>query len=223
MALPMTEPLALSLLPLFPLGTMLCPGGFLPLRIFEVRYLDMIGKCFKTGAPFGVVTLIKGTEVRRATAPGAPGDSTAGETFHPVGTLASITELTRPQPGLMEISCTGTQRFRINSAQLLKHGLWVANVTVLEDDLSVAIPDDLKSVSIALANLINSLKTGDVPAAQMPVQPPYRFDDCGWVANRWCELLPISPEHKQGLLALQNPLVRLELVSDMLAQSGIAS
>lgn len=223
MVLPMTEPLALSLLPLFPLGTMLCPGGFLPLRIFEVRYLDMIGKCFKTGAPFGVVTLIKGTEVRRATAQGAPGDSTAGETFQPVGTLAAITELTRPQPGLMEISCTGTQRFRINSTQLLKHGLWVANVTVLEDDLPVAIPDDLKSVSVALANLLNSLKTGDVLAAQMPVQPPYRFDDCGWVANRWCELLPISPEHKQGLLALQNPLVRLELVSDMLAQSGIAS
>ena len=219
----MTEPLALSLLPLFPLGTMLCPGGFLPLRIFEVRYLDMIGKCFKTGAPFGVVTLIKGTEVRRATAQGAPGDSTAGETFQPVGTLAAISELTRPQPGLMEISCTGTQRFRINSTQLLKHGLWVANVTVLEDDLPVAIPDDLKSVSVALANLLNSLKTGDVLAAQMPVQPPYRFDDCGWVANRWCELLPISPEHKQGLLALQNPLVRLELVSDMLAQSGIAS
>ena len=219
----MTEPLALSLLPLFPLGTMLCPGGFLPLRIFEVRYLDMIGKCFKTGAPFGVVTLIKGTEVRRATAQGAPGDSTAGETFQPVGTLAAITELTRPQPGLMEISCTGTQRFRINSTQLLKHGLWVANVTVLEDDLPVTIPDDLKSVSVALANLLNSLKTGDVLAAQMPVQPPYRFDDCGWVANRWCELLPISPEHKQGLLALQNPLVRLELVSDMLAQSGIAS
>ena len=219
----MSEPLALSLLPLFPLGTMLCPGGFLPLRIFEVRYLDMIGKCFKTGAPFGVVTLIKGSEVRRATAQGAPGDSTAAETFHPVGTLASITELSRPQPGLMEISCTGTQRFRINSTQLLKHGLWVADVTLLEDDLPVAIPGDLQSVSVALANLINSLKTGDVPAAQMPVQPPYQFDDCGWVANRWCELLPISPEHKQGLLALQNPLVRLELVSDMLAQSGIAS
>ena len=56
----------------------------------------------------------------------------------------------------------------------------------------------------------------------MPVQPPYRLDDCGWVANRWCELLPISPDHKQGLLALDNPLVRLELVGDMLARSGIA-
>lgn len=221
----MTEPLALSLLPLFPLGTMLCPGGFLPLRIFEVRYLDMIGKCFKTGAPFGVVTLIKGNEVRRATttATGAPGDSTAGETFHPVGTLATITELTRPQPGLMEISCTGTQRFRISSTQLLKHGLWVANVHLLDADMSVPIPDDLKGVSVALANLINSIKASDLPAAHIPVQPPYRFDDCGWVANRWCELLPIPPDHKQGLLALDNPLVRLELVGDMLARSGIAS
>jgi len=204
------------------LGTMLCPGGFLPLRIFEVRYLDMIGKCFKAGAPFGVVTLIKGSEVRRATSPGVPGDSTAGETFYPVGTLVSITELTRPQPGLMEIRCIGTQRFRINSTQLLKHGLWVANVVLLDEDMSVPVPDDLKGVSVALANLLNSLKAGEVPAAQMPVQPPNRLDDCGWVANRWCELLPISPDHKQGLLALDNPLVRLELVGDMLARSGIA-
>lgn len=219
----MSEPLALSLLPLFPLGTMLCPGGFLPLRIFEVRYLDMIGKCFKTGAPFGVVTLIKGNEVRRATAPGAPGDSTAGETFHPVGTLVTITELTRPQPGLMEIRCCGTQRFRIDSTQRLKHGLWVANVTLMEEDLPVAVPQDLKSVSVALSKLINSLKGGEVPPAHLPVQPPYRFEDCGWVANRWCELLPISPDHKQGLLALDNPLIRLELVSDILARSGIDS
>lgn len=218
----MSQPLALSLLPLFPLGTMLCPGGFLPLRIFEVRYLDMIGKCFKTGAPFGVVTLIKGNEVRRAEATGAPGNSTAGETFHPVGTLVTITELIRPQPGLMEISCTGTQRFRINSTQLLKHGLWVANVNLLDPDMSVPVPDDLKGVSVALANLINAIKASGLPAAHMPVQPPYRLDDCGWVANRWCELLPISPDHKQGLLALDNPLVRLELVGDMLARSGIA-
>ena len=219
----MPEPLALSLLPLFPLGTMLCPGGFLPLRIFEVRYLDMIGKCFKTGAPFGLVTLIKGSEVRRAAAPNTPGDSTAGETFHPVGTLLSITELSRPQAGLMEIRCTGTQRFRITSTHLLKHGLWVANVNLLDQDMSVPIPDDLQGVAVALANLINALKTSDVPMVQMPVQPPYRFDDCGWVANRWCELLPIPPEQKQGLLALENPLVRLELVSDALARSGIAS
>jgi Lon protease-like protein len=62
-----------------------------------------------------------------------------------------------------------------------------------------------------------------MPADQMPLQPPYRLDDCGWVANRWCELLPMPLEHKQRLMELDNPLVRLELVGDLLARSGIAT
>ena len=52
-------------LPLFPLGTVLFPGGLLPLQIFEVRYLDMIGKAIKAGTPFGVVSLTEGREVRQ--------------------------------------------------------------------------------------------------------------------------------------------------------------
>jgi Lon protease-like protein len=218
----MSEPLALLSLPLFPLGTMLFPGGLLPLRIFEVRYLDMIGKCHKAGAPFGVVTLIKGSEVRRPGSDGSPGEVLAQETFLPVGTLATITELTKPQAGLMEIRCTGTQRFRINQTEMLKHGLWVANVALLDDDQPVAIPDDLKGVALALAKLVDSLHARDIPAAQMPVLQPYRYDDCAWVANRWCELLPLAPKQKQGLLALDSPLVRLELISDVLARHGIA-
>ena len=61
----MTSALTLQSLPLFPLGAVLFPGGVLPLRIFEVRYLDMISRCRKAGAPFGVVLLTQGTEVRR--------------------------------------------------------------------------------------------------------------------------------------------------------------
>ena len=218
----MDEPLTLISLPLFPLGTVLCPGGSLPLRIFEVRYLDMIGKCHKTGAPFGVVTLTKGAEVRRPD-PGAPaGDGFAQEAFHAVGTLATVTELSRPQAGLMVIRCTGSHRFRITDMHSLKHGLWVGNVAQLPDDLPVNIPADLQSVAIALGNLINALRTREIPRGQMPVQPPYRLDDCGWVANRWCELLPMPLEHKQRLMELNNPLVRLELVGDQLERSGIA-
>jgi len=44
-----------------------------------------------------------------------------------------------------------------------------------------------------------------------------------WVANRWCELLPMPLEQKQRLMELDNPLVRLELVSDFLGRSGIAN
>jgi Lon protease-like protein len=219
----MPEALTLSSLPLFPLGAVLYPGGVLPLRIFEVRYLDMIGKCHKAGAPFGVVSLTEGSEVRRPADAGAPtGDGFAHEAFSTVGTLATITEFSIPQPGLMVIRCTGAQRFEITRREKLKHGLWIADVTRLEDDQSVAIPPDLQGTADALGRLIKSLQVRDVPQAQMPLLAPYRLDDCGWVSNRWCELLPIPLELKQRLMALDNPLMRLELVSDILERTGIA-
>ena len=59
-------------------------------------------------------------------------------------------------------------------------------------------------------------------SVRLPIAQPYRFDDCGWVANRWCELLPMQPELKQRLMELDSPLMRLELVSDLLARTGIA-
>ena len=255
----MTEALTLNSLPLFPLGTVLYPGGFLPLRIFEVRYLDMIGKCHKTGAPFGVVALTEGVEVRRparpnsrnspsspsspsaenaggtggaSNSPGAAGpagstppsgDGFANEAFNDMGTLATIDELTVPQPGLMVIRCTGMQRFEIARREKLKHGLWIADVTRLPDDQSIPIPDDLQRVADALGGVIKTLQSRGVPSAQMPLQPPFRLDDCAWVANRWCELLPMPLSLKQRMMALDNPLVRLELVSDMLERTGIAT
>jgi Lon protease-like protein len=57
----------------------------------------------------------------------------------------------------------------------------------------------------------------------MPVLPPYHFDDCAWVANRWSELLPMSAKRKHQLMALDNPLLRLELVNDILDRSGIST
>ncbi|WP_341920398.1 LON peptidase substrate-binding domain-containing protein [Polaromonas sp. YR568] len=217
----MSDVLTLSSLPLFPLGTVLYPGGLLPLRIFEVRYLDMIGKCHKTGAPFGVVALTQGSEVRKPE-DRPSGDGFASEAFYNVGTLATITSFSVPQPGLMVIRCSGTQRFEISSREKLKHGLWIADVTRLDDDQTIPVPDDLRGTANALGKLIRTLQERGVPADQMPLEPPYRLDDCGWVANRWCELLPMPLELKQRLMELDNPLVRLELVSDILEKTGIA-
>jgi Lon protease-like protein len=217
----MPEALTLTSLPLFPLGTVLYPGGLLPLQIFEVRYLDMIGKCYKAGAPFGVISLTEGAEVQKRGDSGASGDGFAREAFSSIGTLARITEFSVPQAGLMTIRCLGIQRFEITRRERLKHGLWIADVTRLDDDQSVRIPDDLQSTATALDKLIKSLQARDVPAGQMPMQPPYQLDDCGWVANRWCELLPIPTTIKQRLMMLDNPLLRLELVSDILERTGI--
>lgn len=218
----MSDVLTLFSLPLFPLGTVLYPGGLLSLRIFEVRYLDMIGRCHKTGAPFGVVALTQGSEVRKPEVASVGGDGFASEAFSAVGTLATITAFSVPQPGLMMIRCTGVQRFEISNRDKLKHGLWVADVTRLDDDQAVKIPPDLRGAASALGRLIKTLQEREVAAEQMPLQPPYRLDDCGWVANRWCELLPMPLELKQRLMALDNPLLRLELVCDILERTGIA-
>jgi len=215
------EPLTLTSLPLFPLGTVLYPGGLLPLRIFEVRYLDMIGKCHKHGAPFGVIALHQGSEVQRPAGSGPSGDAFANEAFDTVGTLATITEFSAPQPGLMVVRCIGAQRFSVRRSEKLKHGLWVADVARLSPDQTIPVPPDLQHVSNALGKLILTLQDKGIAASELPLERPYQLGDCGWVANRWCELLSLPLDVKQRMMVLDNPLLRLELVGDMLERSGV--
>ena len=212
-------------LPLFPLKTVLFPGGSLPLQIFEVRYLDMIGRRHKAGEPFGVVCLSEGSEVRQLAA-GPGGDGFAHEAFHPVGTLARIDELQRPQPGLMTIRCTGTQRFRIGHRVQQKFGLWAADVELLADDPVVPVPDDLAHTRHAfqtlLHNIEHSVTQSGEAGLELLAREPRRWNDCGWLANRWCEVLPLAPALKQRFMALDSPVLRLELVADSLGQMGFA-
>ncbi|SFM08846.1 LON peptidase substrate-binding domain-containing protein [Variovorax sp. OV329] len=205
-------------LPLFPLGSVLYPGGLLPLRVFEVRYLHMVGEAHKAGSPFGVVALTQGSEVRVAGA--------EAERFASVGTLAEIRRFDAQQPALLQIECLGTRRFRVHGSTQHKNGLWTADVEWLADDLAMPVPEDLAQVPEALKRLIDTLEARkaaeDREDVRLPVAAPYRFDDCGWVANRWCELLPLQTELKQRLMELESPLMRLELVADLLSRHGIA-
>jgi len=215
---PISAPSTLPELPLFPLGSVLFPGALLPLRVFEVRYLDMVGKAYKAGTPFGVVCLTQGSEVRVAGA--------QAEQFAAVGTLARIDSLASPQPGLQQVDCVGTQRFRVRSSQRLVNGLWTASVELLADDVVLPVPDDLQHVAQALRRVVETLqerqRAEQATDMRLPLREPWHFDDCGWVANRWCELLPVPAPLKQRLMALDSPLMRLELVSDLLARTGIA-
>jgi uncharacterized protein len=195
----------LQSLPLFPLGTVLFPQGALPLRIFEVRYLDMVNKCLQTGAPFGVVALTQGIEVQIPQ---------AQETFAQVGTLASIAQHAAPQPGLKVVQCVGQQRFRILRRERLKHGLWIADVEHIDADQSVAIPAELQPCASVLRKVIAQLPSQAL--ADPIAAADSRWNDCAWVANRWCELLPMPTELKQRMLELDNPVIRLELVGDLL-------
>jgi uncharacterized protein len=195
----------LNSLPLFPLGTVLYPGGQLPLQIFEVRYLDMMKKCIQAGAPFGVVALTQGGEVR------GPKNH---ESFADVGTLATVDSHQAPQPGLILVHCIGAQRYRITRREQLKHGLWIADVEHIAADQAVKIPQELLHCTDLLRKIIQALP--DSAQEYYLEAPQDSYDDCAWVAHRWCELLPIPTQLKQRMLELDNPVIRLELISDML-------
>lgn len=194
-------------LPLFPLQSVLFPGGLLGLKVFEARYLDLISRCLRTASGFGVVALRAGTEVRQ------PDEPVALET---VGTVADILEVDSPQSGILTVRCRGGGRFVTHAVRQLPDGLWVAEVSRLDDDEPVH-PGEWQRAAQALSNAIEALKAQGAE----PFLPPWRLDDAGWVANRWCEILPISMAAKQKLMALDDPLVRLRLVDDYLRNKGV--
>ncbi len=195
-------------LPLFPLQTVLFPGGLLSLKVFEARYLDLAATCLRERKPFGVVALLKGNEVRR-------GDE--GVVFEDVGVLAEMIEVDRAQPGILQLRCRGTRRFRIGGTRQQSDGLWVGTIALLPDDDAVAPAETMLETVRGLANAIASLKGKGVE----PFEPPYHFDNAGWVANRWCEILPIPLAAKQKLMELPDGNVRLGLVDEFLRGKGV--
>lgn len=200
-------------IPLFPLGSTLYPHGLLPLKIFEVRYLDMIKHCFKERKPFGVVTLLEGDEIRK------PEEKIS---FSKFGTLAKIIEFDAVSPSLFAIACEGTQRFQVLESDRQKNGLWTAKVQLLADDSNVAIPDNLMLSADTLESFFKKFVEQGLSPQQVPIANPWRLNECGWVANRWCEMLPLPPEQKVHLLAMDDPRLRLDLVQEILEELGIS-
>ena len=194
-------------LALFPLQSVLFPGALLPLKVFEARYLDLVGDCLRNAAPFGVVCLSKGRDVGREEVH-----------FEREGVIARIDDVDAEQPGILRVRCTGTQRFAIEGqARRRADGLWLAQVHRLPDDEPMAPDAALMPTVKALASAIAALRE----QGSTPFAPPYRFDDAGWVANRWCEILPIPLAAKHRLMVLPEPQMRLRLVDEYLRGKGV--
>ena len=190
-------------LPLFPLQSVLFPGGLLTLKVFEARYLDLVSRCLRSGQGFGVVCLRQGREVGR----GVPVQ------FESVGVHARIDEVDSEQAGILRVRCTGLQRFRLQGApQQQADGLWQSACSDIEADEHRVPPPAMFDTVKALSNAIASLRE----RGQLPFAEPFRLDDAGWVANRWCELLPIPLSAKHKLMALEDPGARLQVVDGYL-------
>jgi len=186
----------------------LFPGGLLGLKIFEARYLDLVTDCLREQRPFGVVALRSGSEAQR------PG---RGVNFEDIGTLAELISVDSDRPGILHVACRGQQRFRVLASHQRSDGLWLASTEPIPDDEPTAPAAAHAATVRGLQEAIATLKAQDTT----PFLEPYRFDDAGWVANRWCEILPISQAAKHKLMALPDPLARLQLVDDYLRSKGV--
>lgn len=193
-------------LPLFPLNAVLFPGGRLPLRVFEQRYMDMVAACLKDELPFGVCLIAEGAEVA---APGA-----APVVPHAVGTVARIVEWDMTQLGLLELVVQGDDRFRIVSSHTGPGGLLRAETAFLA-------PEPVQKIPSACARLVPLLRAIVEDLGDRAPPQPHRFYDAAWVGYRWCEVLPIPLLARQKLLELEDSVSRLEIVQRYLAQKGL--
>jgi|GraSoiStandDraft_4_1057263.scaffolds.fasta_scaffold816536_2 Lon protease-like protein len=202
----MSEP---AWLPLFPLDTVLFPGGVLPLKIFEARYIDMVRDCMKRDAPFGVVRIKSGKEVGAAAEPDR------------VGCIAHIVGWDMADLGLLMLQTSGSQRFRILETRVLADQRIEARTELIPDDAEVPASMELVACARALKTVIEDITEAAGGSGFRPFPAELRLDSACWVANRWCEILPISTLARQKLLELSDAQSRLNIVHQYLLQHGI--
>ena len=177
-------------LPLFPLNTVLFPGGRLPLRIFEQRYMTMAKACLKDGSPFGVCAIREGKEVGD---PAVPYD---------VGTLAKIGDWDMPQLGVLHIVAQGAERFRIRERRSQPDNLQIARVEILPQVTDAPTTDEHRVPVRILQRVLEE--------QPQLIAEPHQLDSCAWVSARLIELLPLSLATKQELLELDDAARRME-------------
>ncbi len=211
----------LDALPIFPLNTVLFPGGVLPLRVFETRYMDMVRDCMKREKRFGVSLIVQGREVARNR-----GDAALPEA---VGVLAEIRDWDMREMGVLNLVTVGRERFRILRTTKSSEGLLRAQAELIEPDIPTPVEDEHVDCAQLLARIIAELEerhasqAGDddgTPRA-FPIAEPYAMGDAGWVANRLCEVLPVPLKAKQKLMELEDGRERLAIVDTFLRQKKV--
>lgn len=184
-------------LPLFPLNTVVFPGGLLPLRIFEQRYLDMVKQAIADNTPFGICAIREGSEVGTPAVP------------YTIGTRVHITDWDMPQTGILHIETQATARFVVRSTRTEPSGLLIGSVDAVSVEPAIAIPDELELAVEILRHVIDEYGDARFPA-------PHEFGNAVWVGYRLSEVLPLKLSIKQNLLEMNDSVMRLRILTEFL-------
>ncbi|MCO5106842.1 MAG: LON peptidase substrate-binding domain-containing protein [Burkholderiaceae bacterium] len=196
-------------LAIFPLGTVLFPGGVLPLRVFEARYLDLVRECAAADAPFGVCLITEGSEV---------GEAAQHEA---VGCTAHIVDFGMEDAGVLNLRTVGGQRFRVLERRVRKDRLVRADVEMIDPDDPAPVSEEYAACASLLRRLVDDLVAREPDPMRQMIARPYDFDSAAWVGNRLCEFLPIPPRARQKLMELDDALTRLSLIQQYLKQHRV--
>ncbi len=193
-------------LPLFPLKTVLFPGGLLPIKVFEQRYIDMAKACLAESRPFGVCLITQGDEV--ASAPGVAPD------IANIGTLARIIDWDMPQLGILHLATRGDTRFRIRNHAQLPSGLLTADIAPIAAEPAQRLAETHRPLASLLELIATRIGPQNFPAER-------DYDDASWVGYRLAELLPLPLSIKQSMLEINDAQIRLQVLQKFLAQQGL--
>ena len=185
-------------IPLFPLASVLFPGGRLALRIFEARYLDLVRECSRCSTGFGVCLILQGHEAGDPAVPAA------------IGTMARITDFHTDDDGLLGIVAEGGQRFRVTRSRVRADGLLRGDAEVWSSEPEIEVPVEFALLQNILERLIETM------APHWRLAPRSAYDDASWLGFRLAELLPLDTGEQQRMLELKDPLQRLAELRDIL-------
>jgi Lon protease-like protein len=184
-------------LPLFPLNAVVFPGGRLPLKIFEQRYLEMVKQAIAADAPFGICAIREGAETGKPATP------------YSVGTRVRITDWDMLQTGILHIGTQAQERFVIRSTRAEPSGLLIGEVEAVSTEAAIAVPADLELAVEILRHVINEYGEAHFP-------PPHDFGNAVWVGYRLSEVLPLKLSIRQNLLEMNDSITRLRILTEFL-------
>jgi Lon protease-like protein len=188
--------------PIFALGAVLFPRSLLPLRVYEPRYMDMVKEALRHGTAFGVCLMTEGQETG------------AAPSVHAVGCLARIVEWDMPELGILQVVVEGGERLRILERRVSQSGLIIAGVETLTPEMPLPLPAEHDNLARLLRAIVENADERYFPR-------PLRFEDAGWVGYRLADVLPISVGRKQQVLALEDPVARLQLLQSFLVEQCV--